>query len=123
MKKKVIIILLSTIMMSYSANMIACTTFCLKTADRIVFGFNFDYQVGEGYIYVNKRNVERQRCSFYAEEQIKWISKYGSITFNVHGREIPEGGMNEMGLVVTSLGFDESIYPGPDERLPIDEAG
>ncbi|MGD0342754.1 MAG: hypothetical protein ABSA76_13710, partial [Bacteroidales bacterium] len=123
MKNYVITFVLCLIITSYSQNSSACTAFCLKSTDRIVFGFNFDYQVGYGYIYVNKRNIERQRFSFYAEKSFRWISKYGSITFNVHGREIPEGGMNEMGLVVKSIGYDECKFPDPDERIPIDEAG
>lgn len=123
MKNIVITFFLGVIITSYSEDIKACTAFCLKTADSTVFGFNFDYQIGDGYIYINKRNVERHKYSFYAERQIYWTSKYGNITFNMHGREIPEGGMNEMGLVVKNLGYDESIYPEPDERLPIDESG
>ena len=32
-----------------------------------------------------------------------WVSKYGSVTFNQYGRELPTGGMNEAGLVVETI--------------------
>jgi len=49
-------------------------------------------------------------------EHAKWISKYGSITFNQYGRENPAGGMNEAGLVVEQLWLDETEYPKADAR-------
>ena len=123
MKKPIIALLFAVNLISTPRSSVACTAFCLKTAENVVFGFNFDYQTGDGFIFLNKRNVERSRFPLYAESQISWISKYGSITFNVHGGEFPEGGMNEKGLVVTNLGYDEALYPDPDERSSIDEAG
>jgi len=85
--------------------------------------FSFDFQFGAGHIYVNKRNVERERFLLYAEKPARWVSKYGSITFNLVGRDWPHDGMNEAGLVVLSLGLDETRFPKPDDRLPIDENG
>jgi penicillin V acylase-like amidase (Ntn superfamily) len=40
----------------------------------------------------------------------KWVSRYGSVTFNQYGCENPTGGMNEAGLVVEQMWLDESAY-------------
>src|SRR5262249_39579416 len=50
----------------------------------------------------------------------RWKSKYASITFNQYGREIPNGGMNEKGLVLEIMWLDSSVYPPPDTRPAID---
>jgi len=97
-----------------------CTTFCLNHGDRPVFGRNLDWMVGDGLVIINKRGVkktarpgpfERDR-----DDLLTWTSKYGSATFNQHGREFPLGGMNEAGLVVETMVLDETEYPSPDSR-------
>jgi choloylglycine hydrolase len=55
------------------------------------------------------------------EKPVRWISKYGSITFNQVGKEFPFGGINEKGLVVEMLGLEDTQYPEPDERPAITE--
>ena len=35
-----------------------------------------------------------------------WISRYGSVTFNAFGRDLPDGGMNEAGLYVWEMNED-----------------
>ena len=46
----------------------------------------------------------------------RWVSKYGSVTFNQYGRENPSGGMNEAGLVIELMWHAEAQYPKTDER-------
>ena len=41
---------------------------------------------------------------------LKWTSKYGSITFSPHGRNLPDGGMNETGLTVSEMGLAKSKF-------------
>ncbi|HCO95316.1 MAG TPA: hypothetical protein DIU00_15435, partial [Phycisphaerales bacterium] len=36
-----------------------CTTFCLKANKDIIFGRNFDFFVGFGYVTINKRNITK----------------------------------------------------------------
>jgi choloylglycine hydrolase len=50
------------------------------------------------------------------EKTAEWVSKYGSVTFNQYGREMPSGGMNEAGLVIESLVLPNALNPQPDER-------
>src|SRR5689334_24828549 len=94
-----------------------CTTFCLRTKGRVLFGRNYDWNIGDGLIFVNKRGVAKTANAGGATNPAKWISHYGSVTFNQYGRENPTGGMNEAGLVVEELWLDETEY-AHDKTLP-----
>jgi len=102
---------------------LACTGFALNDGRRVLACLSYDQQFGAGYIHINQRNVERRRYSLYAEKPLSWVSKYGSITFNLAGRDYPHDGMNEAGLVVLSMGLDDTRFPEPDARPAIDELG
>lgn len=89
-----------------------CTAFLNSTPQRFVVAKNFDWDLGHGLLMVNKQNV--QKIALFAKTTdmpLMWTSKYGSITFNQLGRELPYGGMNEKGLVVEILWLDETEYP------------
>jgi len=98
----------------FSPSIEACTTFFLRNENQMVCGRNFDYSLGEYLIFVNRRNVIK-RAFNYADEVVElpaiWTSKYGSITFNMNGHNAPTDGMNETGLIITSLVLVESEYP------------
>lgn len=96
----------------------ACTTFCLKNKNEVLFGKNYDWNIGDGIVFVNKRGVSKFSTSETAPT--KWISKYGSVTFNQYGRENPMGGMNEAGLVIELMWLDETKYPKQDSRPALD---
>lgn len=95
---------------------LACTTFCLKHNGEILFGKNYDWMIGDGLIFINKRGVEKKAISVGADNAAKWMSKYGSVTFNQYGRENPSGGMNEAGLVIELMWLSEAQYPKADAR-------
>jgi len=101
----------------------ACTTFCLDSNDDLVVGKNYDERLGDGLVIMNKRNVSKIAWlnPYSAETQpVTWTSKYGSVTFNPWGREFPESGINEAGLVVNLLWEPTATeYPAPDERPAI----
>ena len=99
-----------------------CTTFCLDHGDQPVFGRNYDWMVGDGLVIVNKRGVTKAAWSRPHEtaNRLTWTSKYGSATFNQHGREFPMGGINEAGLVVETMMLEETEYPSPDSRPGIE---
>ena len=95
-----------------------CTTFVLGDKDNQVFGRNYDWDVEDGLVIVNKRGVLKRG---YPRDEEKgtpavWTSRYGSVTFNQYGRELPTGGMNEAGLVVETMALSEARYPSPDNR-------
>jgi penicillin V acylase-like amidase (Ntn superfamily) len=97
----------------------ACTTFCLKNRGEVLFGKNYDWMVGDGLVFVNKRGVAKVANPESFNDNMnpaKWVSKYGSVTFNQYGRENPSGGMNEAGLVIELMWLDDTQYPQADAR-------
>lgn len=91
---------------------LTCTSFIIDDNGSPVFGKNLDYHMGDGMMIVNKAGVAKQAASF--AQPARWVSKYGSVTFNAYGREMPMGGMNDAGLVVENMWLEESVYPGSD---------
>lgn len=101
----------------------ACTTFCLTQGkgqgQELVFGKNYDWSVDHGLLVVNRRGVAKTAMLEPTDRPVSWVSRYGSVTFNQYGRELPNGGMNEAGLVVEIMWLDETVWPAPDERPAI----
>ncbi len=98
---------------------LACTTFYLDNENQPIYGRNFDWRLGGGHIIINKRGVQKRAISDQPDDvnnRLSWVSKYGSATFNLFGREFPLGGMNEAGLVVESMMLDKTQYPPKDSR-------
>ena len=99
----------------------SCTSFCLDK-DRPIVGKNYDWSIENGLVIINKRGVQKTAFQYRGKEYgrpVKWKSKFGSITFNQFGREMPMGGINEAGLVVEVLMLKDSVYPEPDSRPTI----
>jgi len=94
----------------------ACTTFFIHKNGQFAFGRNYDWITDAGMVCSNLRGLSKTSMKMPEGSVIKWISKYGSITFNQYGKEFPNGGMNEMGLVVEMMWLDGSQYPKPDKR-------
>jgi penicillin V acylase-like amidase (Ntn superfamily) len=96
----------------------ACTSFCLDTPDGPVFATNLDlFFPGEGLVFVNRRGIAKEgSLPSTTGETAKWTSQYGSVTFNLLGREFAWGGINEAGLVVSTMELKASDYPEPDGR-------
>jgi hypothetical protein len=96
-----------------------CTTFVLRQNDKIVFGRNLDWITGTGLLMTNPRNVKKTALVDPSEKPIEWTTKYGSMTFNQIGRDLPYGGINETGLVVEHMTLEETKYPYKDDRYAI----
>ncbi len=103
-----------------TAETLACTTFCLKNKDEVLFGKNYDWMIGDGMVFVNKRGVEKSAFASENESPARWTSKYGNVTFNQYGRDNPSGGMNEAGLVIELMWLEDTQYPKADSRPAID---
>jgi penicillin V acylase-like amidase (Ntn superfamily) len=98
----------------------ACTSFCLATEGDCTFGVNLDRSSDEGLMYVNKRNVSKIGWEKNTVgDSARWTSAYGSVTFNIMGYNLPYAGMNEAGLMISTLGLNESRAPAPDDRFPL----
>ena len=92
----------------------ACTAFL---QEGLYAGKNLDWHLDYGLIIVNKRGIAKRALLLDpTEKAAEWVSKYGSVTFNQYGREMPNGGMNEVGLVVETLMLPGTGNPAPDER-------
>ena len=104
----------------FASNVLACTTFCLKNKGEVLFGKNYDWMIGDGMVFVNRRGVSKWSALESEKNVAKWTSKYGSVTFNQYGWESPSGGMNEAGLVIELMWLDDTQYPKADARPAID---
>jgi choloylglycine hydrolase len=96
----------------------ACTSFCMDTPDGPIFGTNLDLFIpGDGLVFVNRQGVEKETyLTNTAGERARWTSRYGSVTFSLAGREFAWGGMNEAGLVISTMQLRAGEYSKPDER-------
>ena len=99
----------------FAAAALSCTSFYIYADDEAVVGKSYDWSTSVGLVVVNKRGIAKE-AMVGDERPARWTSTYGSVTFNQYGREMPLGGINEVGLVVEVLWLDESAYPTPDER-------
>ena len=98
----------------------ACTSFCFDTPDGPIFGSNLDLRWPDGLIFVNPQGLSKMSYMLNSEgEPARWVSQYGSVTFNLVGIEMPWGGMNEAGLVVGNMQLLLTDYPEADERYPV----
>jgi choloylglycine hydrolase len=117
--KKLLPILILTVLFITDSN--ACVTFVLKNNKSLVFGWNYEFDAGSGFLITNKTGLLKTSFVQQNEIPITWISKYGSITFNQWGKEFPAGGINEKGLVVVQTMYIKTKYPDPDTRPSISE--
>ncbi|MBI4508134.1 MAG: linear amide C-N hydrolase [Deltaproteobacteria bacterium] len=100
----------------------ACTTFLFERGGKSVVGKSYDWDTGPGLAVVNKRGVAKQALLLNPlQKPAKWVSKYGSLTLNQYGREMPNGGMNEAGLVVEVMWLDSSAYPKAHDKPALTE--
>lgn len=82
-----------------------------------LLGNNQDVPYTEAYIFTNKRCVAKEAIVQPPELPAQWISRYGSLTISQVGKELPNGGINEAGLVVEQTTLWQSTYTD-DDRLP-----
>ena len=112
-----VLVLTSCIFLFFTQALLACTSFCLKDDASLVFGKNYDWHLDNGLVIVNKSGVTKRALLLdQSDKSAEWVSKYGSVTFNQYGRELPNGGMNEAGLVLEVMMLPSTRHPDPDSR-------
>ncbi len=101
----------------------ACSTFKLQQGNELIYGHNLNNNGSDvpGMVFINKRGVfktGRTLSELMLKEKtdpsaLTWISRYGSVTFNTFGKDLPDGGMNEAGLYIWEMGLgnEEILYP------------
>jgi penicillin V acylase-like amidase (Ntn superfamily) len=99
----------------------ACTSFSMDTPDGPLYGTNCDLLIpGDGLVFVNRRGLAKEGYDANtAGDPLEWVARYGSVTFNLAGRELAWGGINEAGLVMSSMQLTASKCPKPDARFPM----
>lgn len=95
----------------------ACTSFAMKCKDGLIFGSNFDNDFRPGMLFVNKRGVAKSGFPMAeGETPATWTSKYGSVTIHTAPYQYAWAGMNEAGLVISTMQLDDTQVPPPDDR-------
>ena len=97
-----------------------CTTFIMGQREHQLFGRTYDFEFGDCYVMVNKKGVSKKAYAATTDDEkgqpAAWTSRFGSITFNQFGRDFPQGGMNEAGLIIETMALMSTRNPQPDSR-------
>lgn len=117
MKKYVLLLIVSISVLGEQA--CACTTFFINKNGQLIFGRNYDWYSAAGMVCTNLRGLHKTSLPVPDGNTISWVVKYGSISFNQYGKELPTGGMNEKGLVVELMWAEGSQYPAADKRAVV----
>lgn len=101
-----------------------CSAFLQDGPSGPVVGKSYDWSDERGLAIVNKRGMAKRALVLSpADEPAAWRSRFASLTFNQYGRELPNGGMNEAGLVVEVLVLDDTETEPRDDRPVVTELG
>lgn len=114
MRSALSLVLIVLVVVLVAPTTLACTTFCMARNGEALFGRNYDFEIGQGYVMTNRRGLVKTSMA----GSLSWTSRYASVTFNQWGREFPMDGMNEAGLVVALMWLEGSVYP-KDDRPPL----
>lgn len=104
---------------------LACTTFCLSDGSHHLIGKSYDWNMEQALVIANPRGLHKRALLLGGKNDrpAEWDAKFASITFNQYGRDVPNGGMNEAGLVVEVMWLDSTRVPAPDKRPAVGELG
>ncbi|AEE13752.1 Choloylglycine hydrolase [Thermodesulfobium narugense DSM 14796] len=114
-----VIILILCVVLYTGSITFACTAVVLHGKD-IIAARNFDWTNGQAFVVRHDRGVKKEADFLQDNDDddfnsVQWVSKYGSITFDVvetsllYGQiSIPVDGINEKGFWVSSLWLDDN---------------
>lgn len=119
--RKIILVLVSLTSTLFSQILDNCSMISLTSGDTVVLGRNHDGNIGNCLIVFNPGDLKKEGFEFPNENTPKWRAKYASITFNILGVGFAVLGMNEKGLSIGHMGFNESKYPPKDNRPVLDQ--
>ncbi|MGD8441181.1 MAG: hypothetical protein PVG53_11630, partial [Holophagae bacterium] len=83
-----------------------------------IFGANLDYRYHcRGQVFINPRGLNKTGWLAGTTGVVAdWSSAYASVTFNFVGYQLAWAGMNEAGLVMSTMSLYETELPPPDPR-------
>jgi len=102
-----------------------CSTFVLRDAETFLIGHNLDESFDvPGMVIFNQRDIHKSSRSLVEwvtgrappTPRVTWVSKYGSLSFNAFGRDLPDGGINEAGLYVQEMTLVGTQFPDFPDR-------
>lgn len=100
-----------------------CSSFAFPYKGSLVFGTNYDNSFGPGQLFINKRHVGKAGWEPGTTGRLAtWTSRFGSVTIACAGYQLAWSGMNEAGLVVSTMALGETAVPAPDERPSLTSA-
>lgn len=105
----------------------SCSTVVVRSGGSLLAAHNLDESTPvPGLVVVNPRGMAKENRTYddvfsasraKRAARIAWVSKYASVTTNVFGREMPDGGLNEAGLYVAEMTLLSTVWP-PDGATP-----
>jgi penicillin V acylase-like amidase (Ntn superfamily) len=107
----------------------ACSTIVAASGSHIIVGRNADAPPIPGLLIVNHRGIAKRAMPWAvigpgvkSLPTAQWVSRFGSVTVTALGRDFPDGGMNEKGLVVEEMSLDHTQYPSGRNRPTISQS-
>jgi len=97
-----------------------CSSLAFLNRGYLVFGTNYDNRFAPGLLFVNKRGVRKSGWEAGTTGRTaSWVSRYGNVVISCAGYQLAWGGMNEAGLVFSTMFLSVTRPPAPDERPPL----
>ena len=116
------ILALLGVLASLGGGAAACTAVSLKSKAGLITGRNYDWDLEDAWVLVNRRGMRQQALLLGNNATpLAWTARYGSVTINQYGRGMPCSGMNEAGLSIDVLWLEESVYPKPSKAPAVNE--
>ncbi len=97
-----------------------CSSIALMNQGHLVFATNYDNQFWPGQIFINPRNLKKTSWEAGTTGRVAaWTSRFGSVTISCAAYQLPWAGMNEAGLVFSTMSLGETRTAPPDELPPL----
>jgi len=99
----------------------SCATVVLQRGEALLVGHNLDEAIPvPGLVVANPRGLAKENIPYGVlnpmgsagkAPRLRWVSRYGSLTYNFFGREFPDGGLNEAGLYAGEMTLLKTEWP------------
>lgn len=114
-----VFLLLLVLALAWPRPAIPCSSLVFMNKGFTVFGTNYDNRFAPGQLFVYKRGVRKSGWETGTTGRTaQWVSRYGSVVISCAGYQIAWGGMNEAGLVFSTMQVGGAVPPA-DERPPL----
>ena len=115
-----VFILVLVLSLAFPRPAVPCSSLSFLNKGFLVFGTNYDNSFAPGLLFVNKRGIRKSGWEAGTTGRTaSWVSRYGSVTISCVGYQLAWGGMNEAGLVFSTMALSGTRPPLPDERPPL----